>query len=76
MYRMKIRNSADISLPFGGTTTSKERHGERRLLLLKEKKIARVELKERVLNGQEPYAWLDSGAKSTFIAPQDKKAST
>jgi hypothetical protein len=60
-------------LPFGGATTSKERHGERRLLRLKEKKVARVALKERVLNGQEPYAWLDSGATSTFIAPQDKK---
>jgi hypothetical protein len=29
-------------LPFGGATTSKERHGERRLLRLKEKKVVRA----------------------------------
>jgi hypothetical protein len=40
---------------------------------LKEKKVVRAALKERVLNGQEPFAWLDSGATSTFIAPHDKK---
>jgi hypothetical protein len=30
-------------------------------------------LKERILNGQEPSGLLDSGATSSFIAPQDTK---
>jgi hypothetical protein len=65
------------SLPFGGTTTSHNRLQERRLLRLKEKKdqkkLGKQVLKERVLNGQEPYSWLDSGATSNFVAPQDKQ---
>jgi hypothetical protein len=29
--------------------------------------------KERVLNGQEQYGWLDSGATLNFVAPQDEQ---
>ena len=55
-------------LPFGGNTTSKQRHSERRLERLKDKKKA---LRERIMNGQEPSGLLDTGATSTFVTEQD-----
>jgi hypothetical protein len=60
-------------LPFGGSTNSRDRLHERRLEKLKDKRAERKALKQRVMNGQDPYGWLDSGATSNFIAPQDKK---
>ena len=56
-------------LPFGGTTTSKERHSERRLERLKDKKT----LKERIANGQEPSGILDTGATSSFVTDNDTR---
>jgi hypothetical protein len=55
-------------------TSSRNTLQERRLLHLKEKKhkkkMDKQVFKERVLNGQEQYGWLDSGATSNFVAPQ------
>jgi hypothetical protein len=60
------------SLPFGGSTSSFERLQERRLLKLKDKRKEKQVLKQRILNGKDPYGWLDSGATSNFIAQKDK----
>jgi hypothetical protein len=48
------------------------------VLYIKPQHIAGKEMdkqvfKERVLNGQEQYGWLDSGATSNFVVPQDKQ---
>lgn len=69
--------SGRFHLPFGGSTSSKERHVERWLEKSKEKRMpkrsAKQTLKEKVQNGQEPHGWLNSGAISNFIAPQDTR---
>ena len=68
----KVKDKIRYHLPFGGSTTSKERHNERRSLRLKEKRKEKS-LKARLESGDEPSGWIDSGASSHYVAPQDKK---
>lgn len=46
---------ARYHLPFGGSMSSRDRLNERRFKRLKNKKVARKDLKEQILNGQDPY---------------------
>ena len=39
----------------------------------KEKKAAKAELKRKILSGEDPYGWYDTGATSHFIAGKDEK---
>lgn len=61
--------SSKYILPFGGTTTSRERLQERRQM----KRMDKKQLCSKVLNGEEPSGIYDSGASSTFVAKKDKK---